>query len=127
MSALFAMRRLALALPLGLLLVGPAPGDTGGCTGDSVERAEFVPNCVEWSRFDCQRLSFQDPPPADFTTLQECIDRQAEVCTNIGDWPGTCVPEPTLREINNCLEALRNVENLDAPELTDIPECVFCS
>ncbi len=118
-------RRLALLAPLLLLLVGPAPGDTGGCAGDEVERVAPGTFCFEQGRFNCQRLSFQNPPPDGFLGLQECVDERAEFCSTVGAWPGDCFPEPTARELDNCIEALRLAENVDV-ELEDIPECDVC-
>ena len=119
------MTRLALFLPLALLLVGPAPGDTGGCAGDEVERVPPDTFCLEVGRFNCQRLSFQNPPPEGFAGLQACVDEEADDCSRVGSWPGDCFPEPTTRELDNCIEALRLAENVDA-ELADIPECDVC-
>ncbi|MEO0325383.1 MAG: hypothetical protein AAF447_20675 [Myxococcota bacterium] len=119
------MRRLVLLTPLALLLLGPAPGDTGGCAGDETVRVDPGTFCEEQGRFNCQRLSFQNPPPEGYPGLQACVDERANFCSNVDAWPGDCFPEPTARELDNCIEALRLAENVDA-ELEDISECDVC-
>ena len=115
--------RLIGLLALGALIVGPAPGSTGGC-GNADEPAPFVSSCSEWRAWDCVRDRSRGDL-ADDDELQACVDAENQACMDIGDWPLDCQPFPTMRAVNNCVEQLQRADMVNVP-LEELPECDFC-
>ena len=111
-------------LGLGALIVGPAPGATGGCGAQDVE-ADFVASCVEFRSWDCVRKSQRGDLDATEEALQSCVDEEAVICEEIGFWRTDCQPYPTHRDVDNCVEQLQRADTLLTP-FDEIPECDFC-
>lgn len=110
-------------LTLGALIVGPTPGQTGGC-GNADQPAPFVSSCSEWRAWDCVRARSRGDLTDD-EALQMCVDEEDQACREIADWPLDCQPFPTVRDVNNCIEQLQRADMVDVP-FEEIPECDFC-
>ena len=115
--------RLLLVCGLASLILAPTPGATGGC-GNADEPAEFASSCTEWRSWDCVRARNRGELRDDYA-LQVCVDEQDQRCADIGDWPLTCEPVPTNRNVANCVEQLQRADMVDVP-FEEIPECDFC-
>ena len=107
-------------LLLALLLMGPAPGETGGCGGE-LPVADAADFCAERDGYVCRRAEAR----GEITNVRECFDAIEERCDR-ASWPITCDPPPTRAETDACIDELRRVDNLNVDE-ADIAECRLCS
>lgn len=109
------------------LIVGPAPGEVGGCgSGDVV--ADPQDYCVQSGSWDCRRQEFR----GEIEDVQACVDELLIECAGRA-WLPSCEPYPTNTEAQLCLDALARIDNVyvDADddgvyEVTDLPECRLC-
>lgn len=116
-----------LVVVAGFLCLGPAPGEVGGCgaTDDVADPVEF---CLQSGSWDCRRQEFR----GEIDDVQACVDELLVECSGRA-WRPDCVPQPTLREAQICLDSLARVDNVrqDADgdgifEVSDLPECRLC-
>ncbi|MEM6960024.1 MAG: hypothetical protein AAF645_30370 [Myxococcota bacterium] len=114
---------------LALLLVGPAPGNTGGCAASQEDDgADFLAFCLESRSFACLRAEAR----GEEVDVQACVDAALESCEAIGFWPPSCEPPPRIRETDACIDELRRSDNLNLrlrgdDGLPEIDECRLCS
>ncbi len=112
---------------LGLLCLGPAPGEIGACGSDAVA-ADPVDHCTQVAAWECARLeaigAFPYTPPggAEQADVQACVDAIACLGTT---WPATCFPAPTHVESQACIDELKRADNVNIAR-SDIPECNLC-
>ncbi len=123
-----ALSRGVLGLLTYLLLVAPAPGNTGGCGGDTLDdAADFGAFCLESRSLRCLR----EQARGTLTDVQACVDDARDRCEAIAFWPESCEPAPRQRETEACLDELRRSDNLDQSLVTDegpsnIGACRLC-
>ncbi len=116
------MMRGLLVASLGLLMMGPATGHTGGCSDDGSEQpADFFQYCQDSRGFECLRGEAR----GEVMDVQACVDDAADRCDDIGGWPFDCQPLPTRRETDACIAELARTDNL-GQRLADLPECDLC-
>lgn len=107
---------------LGALMMGPAPGESGGCSSDgSEEIADFFDFYQESRGYVCLR----DRARGEAVDIQECVNEVARTAETIGGWPFDCQPFPTQREADGCVAELMRADNIEL-QLEDIPECTLC-
>ncbi|MBX3250129.1 MAG: hypothetical protein KF901_23325 [Myxococcales bacterium] len=112
---------------LFVLVVGPAPGEVGGCGSEQVV-ADPIDYCLQTGAWDCRRQEFR----GEIDDVEACVDELPEACRGAA-WPAACAPFPTNREAQACLDALARVDNVyvDSNDdgvftITDLPECRLC-
>ncbi|MEM7447167.1 MAG: hypothetical protein AAF355_02895 [Myxococcota bacterium] len=125
-SALSAFYRLRIGVPVvcaaGLLL-GPAPGDVGGCgSGGGLADPEVF--CIQFEEASCMR----DRISGELTEDEEvsCLLAVPAECES-AVWPSGCAPSP--RAADRCIDAVSDVKQLSTPT-GEIEECqltVLCS
>lgn len=110
---------LLLMLPWMLLLTGPAPGEVGGCGADAFlsQPEDFCRDRAAWI---CRRQQAR----GEIRDIDACFATIPNTCEGAA-WPPSCVPLPTQRVTNACIDALSLVENLDVPP-EDLSECNIC-
>lgn len=118
------MTRVILFAGLAALMMGPAPGESGGCSSDGSEAISDFQDFYIASRGWVCRRDIERGEPLD---LQECVNEAARAAPDVngGDWPFECNPFPTRRETDACLAELMRADNLEL-QLEDIPECTLC-
>ena len=104
----------------GGVLMGPAPGEIGGC-GKSIPVADAEEHCINVNAWECRRLEARGQLTG---TVQQCFDSVLGSCTG-AQWPFTCSPFPTKMESDACVEQLSFVDNINLP-LGQIAECNLC-
>ncbi len=112
------MKRIAL-MALLALAAGPAPGEVGGCGSDAVV-ADAEDFCRQRDAWECRRREYR----GEIDDVQSCVDAVEPSCEGF-NWPFTCQPFPTNREVQACLDALALVSNATR-ELGEIPQCQLC-
>ena len=112
------MKRVIL-MGLRTLAVGPAPGEVGGCGSDSTV-ADAEDFCRQRDAWECRRLEYL----GEIVDVQGCVDVIPAECEGF-NWPFTCQPFPTNRQVQACLDALALTSNVEK-ELSEIPECTLC-
>jgi hypothetical protein len=116
-----AMRRalgLILSALIAALIVAPAPGAVGSCSGDDLdEPADLVSYCTERETLVCVRELMRGE--RDGYSTNQCRVDGAQRCSR-RFWGPSC--RPTKREANACLNALRAVDTLETQE-KNIAEC----
>jgi hypothetical protein len=117
----------ALLVLAGILSLGPAPGEVGGCgSGDVV--ADPVDFCIQSGSWDCRRQEFRE----EIDDVQVCVDELLITCSGRA-WRPECEPFPTNAEAQICLDALARVDNVRVDsdgdgvfEVSDLAECRLC-
>ncbi|MEZ4323895.1 MAG: hypothetical protein R3B40_01690 [Polyangiales bacterium] len=104
---------------LALLLMGPAPGEVGGCGQDPfiVEAETF---CRDQSAWECRRAEARGEVSGD--ELAACFDAIPNACEG-ATWPPTCLPRPTSLQTDACLAALAREDNVNTP-VEELAACV---
>jgi len=106
-------------LVLALLLMGPAPGEVGGCGSDPLV-AEAEDFCRDQEAWQCQRAEARGELEGD--ALAECFAAIPNFCEGAG-WPPSCVPRPTNLQTDACLDSLSLEENVRVP-IEELAACV---
>jgi hypothetical protein len=103
---------------LALLLVGPAPGEVGGCGQDPIisEAEDF---CRDQGAWECRRAEARGELADD--PLQACFDAIPNACVGAA-WPPSCLPRPTRLQTDACLDALALEDNARVP-LEELSAC----
>ena len=133
--ARFARRhRVVFQLPMMLVLltlvVGPAPGEVGGCgQGDVV--ADATDHCRQTRYWDCRRQEARMEITAD--EVQGCVDAVEGMCAG-RTWLASCAPFPLRSQSQACIDALALPGNVyfdpngdESYDINEIPECQLCS
>lgn len=113
--------RLMLGLCLLPLLLGPTPGQVGGCQ-DEVGPVSAQDFCVDRERWTCARFRALCEAPSGVCLADEraCVDAVPDRCAGIDAWPQGCAP--TTVQTEACLAELMSPEFIDlAP--SDLPSC----
>ncbi len=108
--------------PLVLLLVGPAPGEVGGC-GGSVDYADPYQFCVDKESWICARRQAR----GEFMTVDDynqCVTDAHRVKCMEGRTMWPCSPPPITAQTQACIDALRNQSSLSTPD-NAFPECAM--
>ncbi len=100
-------------------IVGPAPGEVGGC-GETVSVADAESFCVERDAWQCRRREFR----GEVTDVDACFAAIPSACEG-AQWPFDCTPFPTVRATQACIDQLAIVENVTT-SIGDIAECNLC-
>jgi hypothetical protein len=115
--------RLAIAVPLALLLMGPTPGAVGSCNQDKDDnrvlsiRDDMIDYCQQKEQLICYRRHLRDELDADEYT--DCRHEVIRLCET-RYWSPDC--RPTERQAEACLRALSSMDTLDIEE-SEIKEC----
>jgi hypothetical protein len=116
------VRGLAAATML-LSLMGPAPGNVGGC-GSATPLASPRQFCTDRSFWECRRDQFAGR----ITDAQygECLAEIEGACSAFV-WPPGCFPTPA--QADGCLLLLQRTDlsNVSTPDLlASFPDCNLC-
>jgi hypothetical protein len=126
---------------VALLATGPAPGAGGGCNEDAEPIAGGA-YCWQRGQFlvvrDAERQARAGNPLSE-EQVQQCLGEVRSSCERIGptdpnvppanpqtfDWPANCLPPPSKRQADRCLEELSKVSNVETP-VSEIGACQLC-
>jgi len=111
-------RRALSSVLLFLVLAGPTPGAVGSCGGDELDRdADLDSYCAEREQLVCVRQALR----REITSGQrdDCRREAIADCRN-RSWAPRC--QPTERQTQACLNALRSLDTLNTPD-DELEEC----
>ncbi len=103
---------------LALLLLGPTPGDVGGCGEDAIQ-ADPEDFCRQQEAWLCRRAEARGELQGE--ALEACFRAIPNACEGAG-WPPSCVPRPTTLQTDACIDELSLTENIRLA-VEELPAC----